>query len=212
MTTSRKIILGAAGAAIALFALWFLLLWGPQGGKLADAEEAEQASAATNAELVLRRDRLKAAQADAPALQAKVETLRTAVPDDPKLAEFILEANDAASAAGVDFLSINPTPPAPSLDPAAPSDVMLSLTVDGGYFQVIDYLNRLSDLNRVVVVDTLGLTPTSSVGEPLSISVALSARMFTTAVPAPVPGEAPVTASPASTEATTTTTAPEATS
>ncbi|MDQ3385786.1 MAG: hypothetical protein M3503_07245, partial [Actinomycetota bacterium] len=72
---TRKITLAAVGASVALLAAWFVLLWGPQGGKLADAEDREEAATATNAELELRRDRLVAAQAEAPALQAKVEAL-----------------------------------------------------------------------------------------------------------------------------------------
>ena len=210
---TRKIALGAVGISLALFAAWFILLWGPQGGKLADAEEREEVAAGTNSELELRRDRLVAAQADAPALQAKVETLRVAVPDDPNLAQFILDANDAATASGVDFLSISPTPPAASADPALPSAVNLAINVDGGYFQVLDYMNRLDDMDRIVVVDTLGLSPTGEEGGPVGLSVSVSARMFTTATPDGLPGEAPVPATQASTEVTTTTTtAPEATS
>jgi Tfp pilus assembly protein PilO len=213
VTQTRKIVLGAVGAVLALFALWFFLLWGPQGGKLVDAQEREDAAATTNAELVLRRDRLAAAQEEAPALQAKVETLRTAVPDDPQLAQFILAANDAASASGVDFLSISPTPPTASVDPTLPASVNLGITVDGGYFQVLDYLNRLSDLDRIVVVDTLGLAPAGGEdGGPVGLSVSVTARMFTTGTPDGLPGALPAPASPASTEATTTTTAPEATS
>lgn len=209
---TRKIALAAVGASVALLVAWFVFLWGPQGGELADAQEREDAAAVTNGELELRRDRLVAAQAEAPALQAKVESLRVAVPDSPDLAQFILNANDAAAASGVDFLSISPAPPAASVDPALPSAVNLSITVDGGYFQVLDYLNRVDDMDRIVVVDTLGLSPTGGEdGGPSGLSVSLSARMFTTASPDGLPIEAPVPATQASTEVTTTT-APEATS
>ena len=211
---TRKTTLIAVGASLALLVAWFVLLWGPQGGKLSDAEDREEVAVAANAELELRRDRLVAAQADAPALQAKVESLRVAVPDSPELAQFILNANDAAAASGVDFLSISPTPPSASLDPLLPAEVILSITVDGGYFQVLDYLNRVDDMERIVVVDTLALTPTG--GEeaaPTGLSAALTARTFTTAVPEALPGATPaVPATPTSTDATsTTTTTPEAT-
>ena len=213
---TRKITLAAVGASVVLLALWFVLLWGPQGGKLADAEEREEAAAAANAELELRRDRLVAAQAEAPALQAKVEALRVAVPDSPDLAQFILDANDAATASGVDFLSISPTPPAAGTDPTQPSAVNLAISVDGGYFQVLDYLNRVDDMDRIVVVDTLDLAPTGEEGRTAGLSVSLSARMFTTATPAGLPGAAPAPATQASAVVTpaptTTTTAPEATS
>jgi hypothetical protein len=34
--------------------------------------------------------------------------------------------------------------------------------VDGGYFQVLDYLNRLEAMDRIVVVDTLSLAPSGA--------------------------------------------------
>lgn len=217
---TRKITLAAVGASVALLAAWFVLLWGPQGGKLADAEDREEAAAAVNAELELRRDRLVAAQAEAPALQAKVEALRVAVPDSPDLAQFILDANDAATASGVDFLSISPAPPAASADPTQPAVVNLAIDVDGGYFQVLDYLNRVDDMDRIVVVDTLDLAPKGEEGRTDGLSVSLTARMFTTATPAGLPGAALAPATQASTAATpaapttttTSTTTPEATS
>jgi Tfp pilus assembly protein PilO len=212
---TRKTTLITVGASIVLLVAWFVLLWGPQGGKLADAQAREEVAVAANAELELRRDRLVAAQADAPALQAKVESLRVAVPDSPELAQLILNANDAAAASGVDFLSISPTPPAASLDPLLPAAVSLSITVDVGYFQVLDYLNRIDDMERIVVVDTLALTPNG--GEesaPTGLSAALTARTFTTAAPEALPGVARTPVTPTSTDATTTTTpttTPEAT-
>ena len=216
---TRKIALGAVGASLVLLIAWFVLLWGPQGGKLEDAREREEVAAAANGELELRRDRLLAAQADAPALLAKVETLRVAIPDDPQLPEFLLEANEAATSSGVDFLSISPAEPVASADASAASAVNLTVTVDGGYFQVLDYLNRLEAMDRIVIVDTLSLAPSGGEdGGPVGLSVSLAARMFTTAAPGGVPGTTPAPATttapatPASTGATTTTTVPEATS
>lgn len=188
--TTRKIAIGAAVAAVVVLLAWFVFLWRPQSAALDTAAEREATAANTNAELELRVQRLRAAQADAPALRARVAALQVAVPEDPELAEFILAADTAATESGVDLLTISPTPPAPSLDPALPSSVNLAITVDGGYFQVLDYLNRLSVMDRLVVIDTLNLAATSAEPGFTDISVSFSARMFTTAPPEPLPGEA----------------------
>ena len=85
---------------------------------------------------------------------------------------------------GEDFLSISPSPPVAARG-AAPAEVKLELNVTGTYFEIIDYLDRLNDLARLVVVDTLGLTPgAGAAGSTDQMSVALSARMFTTQSPA----------------------------
>ena len=194
---NRKVILLFVGAAFGLVALWFLLLWSPQGGRLSDARDREQTAAATNSQLELRAARLAAAEERRPELTADLEALRVAVPDSPDLAQFLLDADTASTAAGVDFISISPTPPAASPTAGLPSEIALSISVEGGYFQVLDFLNRLSSMPRIVVVDTLGLTAAGEGGDA-SLTVAINARMFTTALD--------VAGTPAAPETTTTTT------
>lgn len=201
---NRKAILIGVGASLAAVALWFFLLWSPQGGRLEDARSREEAAASVNSELEVKVARLSAAEQRRPELTADLEALRVAVPDAPDLAQFLLDANTASTEAGVDFLSISPTPPVASTTPGQPSEIVLSINVEGGYFQVLDFLNRVTALPRIVVVDTLGLTSAESAQEPLS--VALTARMFTTATSvAQAPAPAPAAATPAPTTPPTTT-------
>lgn len=182
MSRKRILILGGACAAVA--ALWFLLLWGPQGGRLADAEDRQVAAESTNDELQLRLARLQATARREPQLVAAIDQLRTAVPDGPNLPQFILEANDAASAADVAFLSISPSPPAASASPTLPNQIALQITVSGGYEEVLDYLGRLEALPRIVVVDGLTLSPgVDQVTGRQELAVSLTARMFTNALP-----------------------------
>lgn len=199
---SRRLALIGFGAAGVLLVLWFLLLWGPQGGRLDDAKARRAAAENQNGTLEVRLARLQEAQERAPQLLADLERLRAAVPDDPALAQFILDANTIAEDAGVEFLSIAPGVPSPSLT-GGPPVVNLQIAVNGGYFQVLDYLDRLDALSRVVVVDSLTLTPATEEGE-VNIGVQLSARMFTSAL---LPtAEVPAT-DPSATSTTTTTVA-----
>jgi hypothetical protein len=82
--------------------------------------------------------------------------------------------------------------------------VGLAITVSGGYFEVLDYLDRLDDLPRIVVVDSIALTPAETATGQQELSVSLNGRMFSTSAPqlAPVPTTAP----PASQETVTTST------
>ena len=188
---NRKSTLIAFGAALALLGLWFVLLWGPQGGRLDEAQEREAAADQINSELELRVARLEAAQEGAPARMAELEELRRAVPDEPELAQFILDANQAASDAGVDFLSISPTPPALGVG-GLPPVITLAINVTGGYFAVLDYLERVDDLPRIVVIDSITLTPSGDGAQP-ELSVSITGRMFANAAPqlAPDPSLAP---------------------
>jgi Tfp pilus assembly protein PilO len=197
---SRRTLLGAGAALVVVVLTWYMLLWGPQKGRADDADARREVAAGTNMQLEANVARLQAGQAALPGLEADLGTLRTAVPDTPNLAQFILDANDAAMASGVDFLSIAPTPPTENADPLLPPAVGLNISVNGGYFQVRDYLNRLNDLPRLVVVDTVALTPSETATGTQRLAAGLTARMFTTTVP--------VTAVEAATTATTAATAP----
>ena len=101
----------------------------------------------------------------------------------------------------------------------------MQIVVSGGFFQVLDYLNRVETLDRLVVIDSIdmttgaastgsssgssGTTPTtaaSSSGAPL-LTVTLNARMFTQAQP-PVSSTGPGgTSTPTTVPSTTPTTA-----
>lgn len=176
---SRRVALLAVAAAAVLLLLWFVLLWRPQSGSLEAADERLAAAEAEHGALQLRLARLEAAQEQTADLMADVEGMRRAVPDDAELAQFILDANDIAVTAGVTFLSITPSVPAASLEAGLVSEVSLAIAVRGTYDAVVDYLDLLEELPRIVVVDTVSVNP--DLGDALAVS--LTARMFTTAPP-----------------------------
>ena len=63
--------------------------------------------------------------------------------------------------------------------PVLPAQVALSLQIGGGYFQVLDFLNRLDALPRLVVTDGLAITS----DDKARLTVSVTARMFLRAVP-----------------------------
>jgi len=182
----NRLILIAGGAALAVLVLWFLLLWGPQGSRLNDARDRRDVAQDRAEQLELQIARLRASQDRALGLAAQREQLR-----------------DAAERSGIDFISVSPSPPAAS-DVGEPAAVSLAISVSGGYFQVLDFINRLEALPRLVVIDTLTLTPEGADIGTVRLSAAISGRMFTTASPADAAGDA----GGATATTTTTTTTP----
>jgi Tfp pilus assembly protein PilO len=196
--------------------LWYFLFWSPRNKALNQAKQRRQAAQQEEAQLRTEIARLRGAQNQEPAKRARLEALRTAIPDDPKLAQFILDTNEAANRAGIDFISIAPQLPAPpaaatggataTTAPAGgggatpttaaptsggppsgtagagarPAEIRLTLQIRGGYFQVLDFLNRLDDLSRLVVNDSLTVTADQNA----RLTVGLTSRMFTRTVPA----------------------------
>lgn len=207
---NRRALAIGAGAALVVLVLWYFLLWSPRSDDLEAAKARRETAQQQQVQLQSEIARLRAAQKDEPLLRAQLETLRTSVPDEPNLAQFILDANDAAIRSGIDFISIAPSVPAPAAAGAAapppvtpgapgapaptgapPADIKLSLQIRGGYFQVLDFLNRLDALPRLVVTDGLNISSEATASPRLT--VALTARMFVRAVPASFGGPAAVT-------------------
>jgi len=210
---NRRLLIPIA-IGVALVLLWFVALWGPQGSALSDAKKRKNDAVQQGATLRDQLSRLQQARNDQPLKQSELETLRVAIPDDPNLAQFILDANDAANKAGIQFLSITPTPPGGAQattgttvagGAATPVPIRMSLTISGGYFQILDFVNRLNKLPRIVVIDTLSITAGSDIS---NMQVSMAARMFT--MSAGAVSSAGTTPTPSGT-GTTTTTSPGAT-
>ena len=98
-------------------------------------------------EVALSRNGAEAARGPRAASCPQVETdrdrLRNAVPDQPELASFIEQANQLGTDTGVTWVSVSPSEPSAG---TAAGTVTVALEVTGGFFQVLDYLNRLEAL------------------------------------------------------------------
>lgn len=200
---NRRVLMIAAGVSVGLVLLWFVALWGPRSSELDDARERSQLAEDEAQRLQIRLQRLEGLEERAPALRSDLEELRAAVPDGPELASFILSADDAASRSGISFVSITPGVPSQPDDEAAPAEMSITVNAAGGYFQTLDFLNRLYDLDRVLVIDNLTVA-SSNQGGVVELTTTVAGRIFTTEAPAVAPGDE------AGGEATTTTVAAEA--
>jgi Tfp pilus assembly protein PilO len=209
------VIVGVAGAVV-LSLLWYFLLWSPQGKRMAAAEERRETAEQTNDGLEVELARLRDLEARRPELEDQLSQLRRSVPDRPQLARFLLSANEAADRSGVELTTVSPARPAADTTaaqatatttsttaasgsgdaattattapagPVAPSAITVSLLVEGGYFQILDFLNRVDDLPRIVVVDSLDIGPSESAeaeNPTGDLSATITARMFTGAAP-----------------------------
>lgn len=181
------------GIGLVLLLFWYLALWSPQSKAISDARKRKEDAIQQTATLRDQLTRLQQSRRDQPLKQSQLETLRVAIPDQPNLAEFILDANDAASRAGIDFLSITPTPPSTTGTgttgttvaggtsgggSATPVPIRIAMTVTGGYFQVLDFMNRLNRLPRIVVIDNVSISAGGQGSTQLQVS--LQERIFTT--------------------------------
>ena len=93
--------------------LWYFLLYAPlerrpELGAGADRARSRRRPTGSQADLA----RLQAQAKNSTQQAALLRKLDAAVPEQPDLAEFIIQANDIADQSGISFLSIAPSPPA----------------------------------------------------------------------------------------------------
>jgi type IV pilus assembly protein PilO len=90
--------------------------------------------------------------AEIEAMQKELDTLKTIVPDDKEVDEFIKSMSDAARASNVSLRRL-------TAKPIQPKDyfyeVPFDVAVDGPYYQVVDFFTRLSRLSRIINVADL---------------------------------------------------------
>ncbi len=177
--SGRRLQLVAVGVAVGALLIWFVVLWGPQGGRISDGRDREDVAEQQNEQLALSIDRLRGSQERIAELTADLDRLKSAIPAQPDLGGLILSLDDVAASSGVTFMSISPSPPAESEVAGVPTEIGLAIDVTGGYFQVLDYLNRLAEQSRLIVVDGVAISSDGAANPMLTVNV--SARAFTTA-------------------------------
>ena len=152
----RNAIIAVVAGALVVILIWFFAFYKPKGDDVSKTNEQVSTAERQQQDLEATLARLQSLDKERPQQQATLDKLNAAIPPTPDLAEFIFEANTAAADSGVDWLSIAPTPPIAS-PTGGPSEIALNIQVQGGFFQVLDYLNRLEDLERLMLVDSINV-------------------------------------------------------
>jgi Tfp pilus assembly protein PilO len=205
MSARTRMILAAVGVGVVLVAFVFLFIR-PRQSELAKVRKEVEQEEARTVSLRSELRRLQALQENAPKLEAELARFRELVPARDEVASFIFLVQDAANAAGVDFVQITPELPKPPPEGAPVAEVRATIGAGGGYFSVQDFMRRLYDLDRALRIDNLTMTGEETETGETGLAVQLTSRIFFE----PPGGVAGAEAADSTTEATTeTTTTPE---
>lgn len=185
MTARVRLILSIVGVVIILIAFFFFFIR-PRQDELGTVREDIEVEEARTVQLRSELRRLQELQANAPELEAELATIRGYVPKDDEVPNFIFLVQDAANAAGVDFVSITPELPKPPPEGAPLAEVRAEIGAGGGYFAIQDFVRRLHALDRAVRIDNMSLSAEEEVETgTTTINMSAIARIFFEAPAAP---------------------------
>ena len=174
---SKNLIVGAI-AGVLVLALWYVFLLSPINSQKSKAHKATVAAQKDLQAAQAHLSQLHDLQARSKQIDRQVAKLRAAVPVNPAISTFIRQANQIADETQVAWQSVTPTQSAAAVGAVlGPTPVGLGIQVKGGVHEVLDYIDHLMALPRVVVIDQIQVTP----GSDATLSVASSdyARRFT---------------------------------
>ena len=198
MTGRSRIILAAVGVVVVSLLLYFFFV-SPQRKELASVRLDIDNARILTTQLQVELQRLQELQANAPELEAELAKFRQFVPIRPELANFIFQVQQAANAAGLDFVSITPDLPKPPPEGAALAQVRSQIGATGGYFAIQDFLRRLYNLDRALRVDNFAINVQSTEPFGVRLTMTSSVRVFydvpvdpaLATTTAPLPGATP---------------------
>lgn len=190
MSRRGPIIAGAVVAAIAVLAVFFLVL--PKMHQVSTTRDEVAAAKQREASLRAELASLKEARANAPQVKAQIAKLSAQVPPTADLPALLRLLTQAADGSGVDFFTV--TPSTPTLDTSGTFSIIpASISVTGGYFSLDQFLSRLETLPRAAKVTNISISPggsSSSLSSPSQLSMQLAVNFYTTDTSAG-PGSSP---------------------
>lgn len=185
----------AAVAAVAIIAIFFLFVLSPKLNDISEVREQIEQVQDEGQTLRNRLRQLQQAQRDEPTTRARLAVFDRLLPSSPDLPSLIRQLQTAATASGVDLRSIAPSQPAAITGRTGVQSVSATVQVIGGFFRLQSFLTRLEELQRVVEVTSLAISPQTDAGSGLlTLSSTITFRMYVVQPTAGSGGAAPTPA------------------
>jgi Tfp pilus assembly protein PilO len=224
MTRTRTWSVATALLVLLVIAAGWFLLVAPKHASADQARTEAAAQESTNAGLQAQIAQLQAQQKDLPKQQAIIADIQQRIPQNPQLPALIRSLSSMAVASNVQVRSLTPlalvaTQAAAPTDAVGPNGetlqvVTMAVEVDGTYYNVERFLNKVEQLKRSLLVTGIDMqvgTVAVSSGMSPTLKTTLTLRAFTVSS-AVAPGTSPLNSAGTGATGTTKTGTPSSTS
>jgi type IV pilus assembly protein PilO len=167
LTPRTELLIGIATIVVVALAVIVVLIV-PQFGVLAkqDAELAKAQQDVTAAQATLAQR--QSAKNQAAQTQADLMTLQNQIPDSPELPTLIIEMQDIANDAGLAWSKVEPKVPEVREGYSA---VPIGVSLSGTWPDTVDYVRRLSRLERQLRIVSVNIVPLNDPNTGGSVAV-----------------------------------------
>lgn len=192
----RNVVIAVIAAIVVLSVAWWFLFFSPAGEQLTALRD-ETSQLESQAQMLRNQiTQLEDIREREVEIQADLARLEEFIPVDPSQASLVRQIQLAADAANVVIDSLNYQDPSvvqgapPASDPnRVLGEIVSTVNVVGGYFQIADFLRRLEvDVPRALLVTGVELTE-SGEGFPL-LTASIESSLYALITPPPQPGVA----------------------
>jgi len=179
------------GLAVLMGGAGYYLMVMPAQADNAKKTEDMQKVEKQNAELRPYKDRLGLLDRDIVELKKQAELYKLIVPDDKNADQFIIQLQEQATNAGIALRKLTALP---INNKKYYAELPFGIDIDGPYYQVMNFFDRLARQERYINVDGLKVTANKGKGgadssPDTSITVSCVAKTFFTPPPAPAPAK-----------------------
>jgi type IV pilus assembly protein PilO len=146
------LILGALGIVL-LGVLFYVLLFAPLRAEYATAVEQRRQLEEQRTQLEREVRELESIRRDAPEIQRRILEYSKRIPSDDEIDTLVVQIEEIGDASGVTWTSITPEAPR---TPSGGGDylvVPVTMSFEGDYDQLLDFMRRLKYLARLVSVN-----------------------------------------------------------
>jgi type IV pilus assembly protein PilO len=208
--SATQLMIGAGLLAVVVAAVAVFLLVVPQMGQVSDLEAQRVASEQTMSQTQAQLAQLEQVKRGASETQAELIRISNEVPDSPELPTLVLEMQDAADSAGVDFQSIKPTVPTAPTAGTGYQEVSIQMKLQGRWADILDFLRRTQKMTRAVRMVSVELLPapptagasvsaTPTPDTPIDLTTNLTMKVYVMALQSGAATATPAPAAPAAT-------------
>ena len=177
---SRLQILLSILLAVLIVLLFWFLVFSPRQDDLAQLEMQIEDERVAQAALSERIAELRAVRENAPSAEAQLAAGNAIISPDPGLPAALRQLQSAADESGLVLRSISSSRPAILEADLGIANIALAVQLEGGYFQVVDFLRRVEDPTitpRAVLWTGIDI----SIVEHPELLVSVSGNLFTRA-------------------------------